>query len=340
MTSAVFLLFLLAPASELADYNRLDQAQRQAPRDPAAAKAWLDASERLATRAAGEIEAGHYAEARILLRATQRALHGVASWNNLLGYAEFKLSNPKPALQYLQRALHMEPDNEDFLLDLGEFLGAYRAYDEAVRVFQVAAKRNPGSPRVRFGLAVAYLMQNRRDLAQTILEDLSSAYPRLEPVYKALGECYEDAGNGQAMIALGRKLQQINPGNALGWYLEGAGLLRGARVEGAGQDQAIAALRKSVGLDPSNSRARFQLARALDDAGQTGQAIEELKETVRLDPKHERAHYVLGRLYQKEGNTGLARQEMEIHRGLKENDKQAQYQRLLITVRDSAAGGR
>ncbi len=337
--SPAVLLLLLASASELADYTRLDQAQKLAPKNEAATKAWLEASARLATRAADQIEAGRYAEARTLLRATQRALINAPSWNNLLGYAEFKLGNPKPALHYLQRALQLEPDNEDYLLDVGEFLGAYRAHDEAVRVFRVAAQRNPRSPRVRFGLAVAHLMQNRRDLAQTLLEQLVAEYPRMEPAYKALGECYEDAGNEQAMIGLGRKLQEINPSNSLGWYLEGAGLLRGARIEDRSESaplqQALRSLRKSVELEPSNSRARFQLARALEESGDEGQAMEELKATVKIDPNHERAHYVLGRLYQKQGNAQLARQELEAHRNLKEKDKQAQYQRLLITIRQA-----
>ena len=87
-------------------------------------------------------------------------------------------------------------------------------------------------------------------------------------------------------------------------------------------------------MDPSSARAHFQLSRAWQERGDEQRAIEELKAAIQIDPQHERAHYVLGRLYQKQGNTDLAQKELEAHRNIKEKDKQAQYQRLLITIRD------
>ena len=186
----------------LETYRKLDEAQRLKPREAALAKAWLDEAARLATLAADHIEHKRYTEAVKLLRATERPLAHAPSWNNLRGYAEFKLGNPKPALHYLQRALQLDPQNEDYLLDIGEFLGHHRAHHEAVRVFEVAAKRMPQSPRVTLGLAVSYILQNRRDEAQRLLEDLLAAHPRFEAAYKALGECYEDAANGERMVQL------------------------------------------------------------------------------------------------------------------------------------------
>src|ERR1700704_2458651 len=103
-------------APELAVYQKLDQAQRLNPRDAVATKAWLDEAARLATLAADQIERRRYAEAAGLLRATERPLSGAPSWNNLRGYAEFRLGNPKAALHYLQRAVHLDPQNEDYVL--------------------------------------------------------------------------------------------------------------------------------------------------------------------------------------------------------------------------------
>ena len=323
-----------AAAPELAVYQKLDQAQRLNPRDPAATKAWLDEAARLATRAAEQIERRRYAEAAALLRATERPLSGAPSWNNLRGYAEFKVGNPKPALHYLQRAVQLDPQSEDYLLDIGEFLGTYRAHEEAVKFFEVAAKRMPQSPRVTFGLAVAYVLQNRREEAQKLLEVLIAAQPRFEAAYRALGECYEDAGNDKRMVELGKSLQTINPRNAVGWYLEGAGLLHEGRVEAASLDAATKALRKAAGLQPSHARARFLLARALQESGADPEAIAELEQVLRLDPAHERAHYVLARLYQKAGRAEAAQREFDKHALIKKSDRNAQYRRLLIAIRE------
>lgn len=319
---------------DLQTYRKLDEMQRTTPRDTAITKAWLDEAARLATLAADQIEHRRYAEAVKLLRATERPLSQAPSWNNLRGYAEFKTDNPKTALHYLQRAVQLDPQNEDYILDIGEFLSHYRAHDEAVRFFEIAAKRMPQSPRVTVGLAVAYLLQNRREEAQHLLEALRVANPRFEPTYKALGECYEDSKNADGLLNLGRTLQTVNSKNPLGWYLEGAGFLQEGRIQSSSLDEAEAALRKSLQLDPSNVRAHFLLARALQESGAQDAAIAELKQVVRMDPDHERAHYLLARSYQKTGDTESAKVEFEKHKNIKARDQNAQYRRLLISIRD------
>jgi Tfp pilus assembly protein PilF len=53
-----------------------------------------------------------------------------------------------------------------------------------------------------------------------------------------------------------------------------------------------------------------------------------------IDPDHERAHYVLARLYQKKGDTEKARVEFDRHNRIKERDRNMQYRRLLISIRE------
>jgi tetratricopeptide (TPR) repeat protein len=272
----------------------------------------------------------------VLLRATERPLAHAPSWNNLRGYAEFKLHNHKPALHYLQRALQLDPDNEDYLLDIGEFLGSNSAHEEAARIFEVAARRIPHSHRVQFGLAVSLVLLNRRAEAQALLETLVRIHPWFDAAYKVLGECYEDAGDADAMVALGKTLQAVSPSNPAGWYLEGAGLLREGRadVDRAVLDAAIAALQRSIALDPSNSRAHFALGRAWQQQGDDARAIAAWKQVLQIDADHERAHYVLGQLYQRKGDAEGAKRELAAHKQIKERDRNAQYRRLLITMRD------
>jgi tetratricopeptide (TPR) repeat protein len=326
------------PSDGLQIYRELDEKQRLHPQNKTLTKAWLDEAARLATVAADQIERRQYRDAATLLRATERPLSHAPSWNNLRGYSEFKLGNAKPALYYLQRALQLDPQNEDYLFDLGEFLGYHRAHDEAVRIFEVAAKRMPLSPRVTTGLAISYILQNRADEAQKLLESLISTHPRFEPAYRALGECYEGAGNSARMLELGRTLQIVNPSNAQGWYLEAAGLFQEGRTGTPSLDGAIIALQKTIQLERSHTRAHFLLAKAFQEAGNYDRAIDELNQTLRLDPDHERAHYVLAQLYQRAGETQKARLEFEKHKQIKDRDRNIQYRRLLISIRDNGTG--
>jgi len=62
--------------------------------------------------------------------------------------------------------------------------------------------------------------------------------------------------------------------------------------------------------------------------------IAELEQTLRIDPDHGRAHYVLARLHQKAGAAEAARREFDRHAQIKERDRNAQYWRLLISIRE------
>jgi tetratricopeptide (TPR) repeat protein len=317
-----------------AAFQAFDRAQQLAPGDGKIVQAWLDTAQANATRAADLIERKEYGAARDLLAPLARPLEKSGSWQNLLGYAEFKLGHPEPALDHLQRAIVLEPNNEDYLLDIGEFLGYYRASRHALEIFEVASRRLPDSVRVQLGLAVSYILVNRRDEAIRILESLLETHGNFEPAYNALGECYEDAGNREDLYVLGQKLQAVNPSNPLGWYFEGVGLLREATESGSPDPKAITSLERAAGLNPSSDRIHFMLAKAYEQARQDDAAIRELKETIRLNPQHERAHYVLARLYQKCGKTQLAKQEFALHSKIKQQDRSVQYRSLLITSRN------
>lgn len=315
-------------------YSAFDAAQKLSPADPQITKAWLDSAAALGTSAADQIERHEYQKAATTLRLIRRPLENSASWNNLLGYAEFKLNQPQPALQHLQKALSLDPANEDYLLDLGEFLGTHGAAQSAVDLFQVAVKRMPDSKRARFGLAVSWILLERREEAIRLLETLLREDERFEPAYTALGECYEDAGNQAALVELGTKLQRVNPRNPVGWYLAGAGQLQLAtQGEREHLEPAVQAFDRGLALAPGWARLHFARAKAWQEQNNPQQALRELQETVRLEPDHERAHYQLARLYQKLGNATLAKQEFAIHSRLKSETRTAQYQRLIIGSR-------
>jgi tetratricopeptide (TPR) repeat protein len=71
----------------------------------------------------------------------------------------------------------------------------------------------------------------------------------------------------------------------------------------AGQpDQAEAAYRHAVELDPRRSSAQFNLALLLQQQGKTAEARQLYEKVVELDPRHAWAHYQLGALAERRGD--------------------------------------
>ncbi|MCI0628969.1 MAG: tetratricopeptide repeat protein [Acidobacteria bacterium] len=311
-------------------FRALDRARRLVPKDVEVTKAWQDAAARSQQEAAGLIKLGQYQKAKDLLWLVRGPLENSSLWNNLLGYSEFKLNQYEPALNHLQKALTLEPSNEDFVLDLGEFLIHYQAHAASTAIFEVAAKKFSSSKRVQLMLAVAYILSDRRSEAVTLLNHLIQVNPDYEPAYSALGECHEKAKDWTALIELGKKLQVEKANAATGWYLEGVGLLNIGIEDLSSAAPAVAALKQALLLDRSSSRAHFMLAKAYQREKKYDLAIVELEETVRWDPLHESAHYNLGLLYQRAGKKDLANREFDIHKRIKERDRNI---KLLVQTR-------
>ncbi len=320
---------LLQSGNKVEAFRALDRAQQIDPRDPELTKAWMNLADTLATEAAGLIDKAQHASAFTLLSAVHRPLQHSASWNNLIGYAEFKLKQPEEAKHHLEAALQMDPDNEGYLLDVGDFLAAYQAFDEATKFFEVGAKRMPNSAPVKFGLAISYMLENRTDPAIALLEQLQTQYPGWAPVNIALGEGYEAGSHWAAMVKLGAAIQSAQPQNPLGWYLYGAGRERLDTRDGVPLNSAIEALQQAVKLEPASSRYRLKLGKALGEDKQYQNAIAELKEAIRLDPENSEAHYSLARDYKQVGEAKLASEEFKVVSGIKAKSARDVYVALL-----------
>jgi tetratricopeptide (TPR) repeat protein len=313
-----------------AAFQVLEGAQRRRPQEAELTTLWLQVAAAIAESAAASIDNKNYARALDDLLLVRRPLEVGPSWHNLIGYAQFRLNRPQPALEHLQKALALEPQNEDYVFDLAEFLSHHRSYDQLLKLMKVGAARHPNSPRMQLGLALAHILENGRADAVPILEALLAANPAFEPAYPVLGEAYQDLGRHEESLRLGRQLQRLNPANPKGWYIEGSALLELARRGHADMVKAAESLKRALEIDPSFVRPRFLLARALVDQRQYAAAEEHLQTILQLDPQHGQSHYVLGQLYQKTGRLERARVHLDKHRNMKEEERSGDYRRLLI----------
>src|SRR5579862_289977 len=108
------------------------------------------------------------------------AQKNTAELHSLLGQIEEKQEKYLDAVNELQTAAHMEP-NEDNLFHWGSELLLHRTYEPAIDVFQRAVELYPNSPRLRIGLGMALYSRGKYDEAVKSLlaaADLNPTDPR------------------------------------------------------------------------------------------------------------------------------------------------------------------
>jgi len=119
----------------------------------------LDKAERLAQLiAAHDAAEGNYAEARI---------------------AEKRKEYPR-AESHLRKAMELAPRQVGRVIDLAKFLAKHGSFDESEKTFQAADRIAPGSPKLLFARAAAYIQAKRNiDTAKRLLQKYLTA--RLTP---------------------------------------------------------------------------------------------------------------------------------------------------------------
>jgi tetratricopeptide (TPR) repeat protein len=113
--------------------------------------------------------------------------------------------------------------------------------------------------------------------------------PPEPPTEKPAGNALRDKGLVDEAIAACRKAITIDPKNAKAHNNLGNALRDKGLV-----DEAIAAHRQAIALDPKLAAAHTNLGNALRDKGQVDEAIACLKKAIAIDPKDALAHNSLG----------------------------------------------
>ena len=99
-----------------------------------------------------------------------------SSWTDV-AYAHKKLGNFEDAEASFRRALALEPENEDFIWNLGELYLDNKRYVPAIQIFEDAVEKNPDSAELNMFLASAYLESGDARQAEIFLDKAE----RLDP---------------------------------------------------------------------------------------------------------------------------------------------------------------
>lgn len=259
----------------------------------------------------------------------------------LLGTAHAQLTADRAAaLEAVQRAANLDPANplRSYLVarhfaaegKLEESRTAARAFLDGAVLRQALEKRvslsspfirlgllpeasdvEPFFPPVRYSSGFAYLAQGDYERAIMAFREAAAADPLVAddgPHREAMNRAARAIREGALTAAIAQVTQAVSlaPDRAEPLRLLG----RAYRVNEQ-YDEAIAAGRRAVTLDPREERHRLALVQTLVDAGRFEEAHVELREALTVVPSSGRARYAIARLYQREGKLPEALTEFE-----------------------------
>jgi len=263
----------------------------------------------------------------------QGRMDNSAAWHGMLGYSHFKLDHIELAMEHLQKAIRLDPTNEDYYLDLGELLGENNALLANVAVFESAIEVLPNSIKIRLGLAVAHLLTGNLERTEQEIGRVLSLQSKSEVAYKVLLEAFEKSMDWARMQATARQLRQLNKTNSVGWYYGALSEYEMALRSKSSFASALALIQKASALDSRDWRTHFLLGKILVAEGRHREAVSALQRAIQLNRDHPQPYYVLARALQQLARKQEALEAMNAFRSAKSRMESRQFRRLLVDIR-------
>lgn len=279
------------------------------------------------------LEEGRYQNAVSLLMAIEESQKNSAVWHTMIGSAFAKLDQVKPALQHMQKAVRLDPANEDRYLDLAEFFDSQNAADTVVTVLKTATEALPRSVKIRSALGAAYVGTGQTEKAEEILKSVIEEQPAYEVAYKVLGECYERAQEWEKLRSLAVRLKQLNEKNGYGWYYHASAEYHLLTSRGSGSLEAVhRSVERAILLDPNDWRSQVLWGRVLLDEKQNQQAVIAFGRAVQLNPEAPAVHYLLATTLKRMGRTAEGNRALAAFQVARAKEKARKSRRLLVEV--------
>jgi predicted Zn-dependent protease len=208
----------------------------------------------------------------------------------------------------LGRAVQLKPDSVGYVQALAEVLLSWRHYATALDFVTAEEQRFGKLPDLEYCLAFSLYGLRRHNEAFAILDKLLEQYPRFDRAYFLVGNCYVSLGDSQKAVASFTKAFQLNPRNP-SYYFAIADVLRRNPSKA---EEAIAYARKGLGLDPTSSDGKIQLALCYESKKEFSRARVLLEEVTQAHPELIPPHRILARVYYQQGNVSEANHQTKI----------------------------
>jgi tetratricopeptide (TPR) repeat protein len=228
------------------------------------------------------------------LQALQRAaelLPQDAEAHRNLGIYLYDRAQWAAALATLQRALELQPNAVDVLIETADATRAAGHALESVALYQRALALNPRSAEACNNLGNAYLQLGSCEEAARCYRLALELRPDEAQIHCNLGNAQRQLGQFDEALASTQRAITLEP--ALSVARNNLGLVLAALGR---RTEAVASYREALRLNPGYVEALSNLGSVLPELGQRREAMALLSRAIELDPKRAETHCTLGNL--------------------------------------------
>jgi tetratricopeptide (TPR) repeat protein len=253
-------------------------------------------------------------QAAIKLVEATLAKKPTAELHSLLASLQETAGNYLEAVRHFQKAVELEPTNEQYYFDLGLEYLAHFTFAPALEAFDVGTRKFPSAARQHEGQGLVYYALRRYSEAAnaflTALE-INISSPSAFAAWNAIQPLLSPA-EVEGLLPRLQHLSELQPQVAEARYCYGVALLTQAlalnRLEKL--DSAQMLLELAIRLKPKMAEAHLALGNLYVARKENQKAAEAFLETIRLDPRSEMAFYRLGQTYRNLNQLEQAQQQL------------------------------
>jgi tetratricopeptide (TPR) repeat protein len=251
--------------------------------------------------AVGYYQTGKLPEAESLSRQIIRKQPKHVDALNLIGLICYDLANYDSAIEYIKKALELNPSNAEAYTNLGNAYKNKGLLDKAVISYEKAIKLKPSLAMAHNNLGSTLQEKGRLDEALTCYQRAIKLDPNLVMAYNNLGVALIDKGQLDEAISRYQKAIIINPNFADTYYNLGVVFQKKGQL-----DDAISYYQKAQKLNPQKADIYFDLGNVLKDQGKMDEAITYYQKAIELNPSFAKAYCNLGSALRKKGQLDKA----------------------------------
>lgn len=185
---------------------------------------------------------------------------------------------------------------------------------EALDALEAAVKLDPGHFKARLHLGRNYYEHNRHLKARRQFEAVLEKDPGYPWLHYHLSMLHSNRGDVQAAIRELEKELELHPEHSQARLELGEWLVKIGRFE-----SGLAHLSQTKQDEVHPVDLNYAIAKAHRGLGNPEQALAAARKCLEMDPEFSDAHYLLGQLYRETGQTELARQSMQTFQRVKKS---------------------